>query len=194
MKSYLKQHPPIVSIALIALLFVAALLVAFAPAVRPYLVLHSTDLVSPAQWFRLLSYSLYSDSLQSWLVQSLILLFLGSVIEKQISKSAHIIALIIGASIVGGLSYLWLSTQGVALASPGMIVWGYCSAAIVLGLSSWQTSESPERVALIASVLLLLWQIINFNLTVFLSQMIVMLLVGTLVWLGYGKNKTKAKQ
>lgn len=194
MKSYLKQHPPIVSIALIALLFVAALLVAFAPAVRPYLILRSADLSSPDQWFRLLSYSLYSDSLQSWLVQSLILLFLGSVIEKQISKSAHIIALIIGASIIGGVSYLLLNTQGVALASPGMIVWGYCSAAIVLGLSSWQTSESPERVALIASVLLLLWQIINFNLTVFLSQMMVMLLVGTWVWLSYGKNKAKAKQ
>jgi membrane associated rhomboid family serine protease len=194
MKSYLKQHPPIVSIALIALLFVAALLIAFAPSIRPYLILRSADLSSPAQWFKLVSYSLYSDSLQSWLVQSLILLFLGSVIEKKISKSAHIIALIIGASIIGGISYLLISAQGVALASPGMIVWGYCSAAIVLGLSGWQASESPERVALIASVLLLLWQLINFNLNVFLSQMIVMLLVGSFVWLGYGKNTAKVKQ
>ncbi|EAY24560.1 hypothetical protein [Microscilla marina] len=192
MKSYLKQHPPFISIVFIALLLGFALLVAFVPTISPYLILQKSDLATPTHWYKLLSYSLYIKGLQNWLVQSIILLLLGAVIEKQIRQPLHVIGLMLLSSIVGGVSFMLLSTQAVPLASPGMIIWGYSSAAIVLGLSHWYQSESAERVALIACVLLLLLQVIDFNLTVFLSQMVVMLVTGALVWLGYGKKSGKS--
>lgn len=199
MKSYLKQHPPVISIILVALLFVFALLVTFVPAIRPYLMLDKADLSLPSQWFRLVSYSLYFSSLQHWLIHSLILLLLGTVIEKQMRKPTYIIGIIIGSSIIGGISFALLSPPEVVLAWPGMIVWGYCSTTIVLSFKHRHSSESLEKVAGTVAIIRFVWLIMDSNLTpYFLTQMIVIgsvgILVGILVWLDDSNHKAKDKR
>lgn len=188
MKSYLKENKPLVSIILTIVLLGSTLLTMFLPDVGNAFILHKANLSlsQPGNWYRFVTYPLYIGSINDWLVSSLLLLLMGAVIERRMYKS-DIVLFIFLSTVVGGIVFMASSHDDLPLAAPGNIIWGYCSATMVLGFRNWFNSESIERVALIACVLFLFLQLRDFNVVAFATQLIVMLLIGTLVWVRYKK-------
>lgn len=192
MKEYLKSHNPKIALWLIGVFFISNLLTLFITSFGQVVLLYPSNLHEPINWYRFISYPLYVGGLFNWLHNSIVLFMTGLIVEPRFSRKA-ILLIILLSVLVGGFVAIILS-QGDPInrpiASPTMISWGYCSAAIVTGIFCWKSLNLFEKIAL-GLCLLSIANMQNQDFGFLIGQMSVIALVG--LFSTYVLLKTKNK-
>ena len=190
MKTYLKSNLPKVSIILILILFVSNFLTMLISRFSDIVLLYPSNLSEPLNWYRLITYPLYVGGLLTWILNSIVIILTGFVIENKIDKQ-DIFGLIGLSTIIGGLIFIIIN-QGEAyntpIATPTMISWGYWSATIIIGLKYWRTLNLFEKIVMILCFISVL-SIWNDNFGFLLGQITVIITIAILTLLKYGGRK-----
>ncbi|RIJ46265.1 rhomboid family intramembrane serine protease [Maribellus luteus] len=179
MKAYIKSNWPKLSVVLVGLFFITGILSLTIPAFGKMVLLYSSNLAEPLNWYRLLTYPLYGGGLLNWAHNALVMVLTGFILENRISKK-EILAIIVLSAITGGLLFIFLNQNAgydLTVASPVMISWGYCSATIVIGLKCWGRLNVFEKVVVIMCLasLLSVW---NDNIGFLVGQISVITIIG----------------
>lgn len=157
MKNHLTGNKPVVASALAGLFLVTCLAGMFFPPLNDALMLYPANVTQPANWYRFLTFPLSSaGGLGTWLYNALLLLFMGNIIEHRM-KRQHLLALLLLASCTGGLLYasLYRNPYGYpadlepGIAGPGMISWGYFTAAAIYTFRNMNAVPTPVRVIML---------------------------------------------
>ncbi len=181
MKEYFNANLPVTTIKFIGILLVSVIF-QLSGNWSQYFMLYPHNLVEPANYYRLLTSHLYISGLFSWLSISLFLFLSGTIIEKYLSEK-ETIRLILISAIAFSFIYLGLNYRSHIIFSspyggPGIIMWAYWAAAIVLGFEKWKSHNLFEKIIVIICCL----GVINFrfeNLGLLVGQIVIILSVGT---------------
>jgi membrane associated rhomboid family serine protease len=191
MKTYLKNNLPKISISLVIITFVTNILTLTVPKFGEFVLLYSSNLSEPLNWYRLFTYPLYVGGLLNWVHNSLVIILTGFILENKITRK-YLIGLMLISSFVGGLTFIILNQNDgydLPIAAPTMISWGYWSATIIIGLKYWKTLNLFERIVLILC-LLSIFSIANDNVGFFIGQICVIIIIAILTLIQYRKIKT----
>ncbi|MGV8091395.1 MAG: rhomboid family intramembrane serine protease [Mangrovibacterium sp.] len=195
MKTYLKSNRPEISLILIMVLFLSNILTLFIPKLSEIVLLYPSNLFELLNWYRLITYPLYVGGLLTWIYNSLVILFIGFIIENKLKKQ-DLIGLIILSSIIGGLIFMIINhgkSYDIPIATPTMISWGYWSASIIIGLRFWRTLNLFEKIVIILCFLSVI-SIENENFGFLLGQLTVILTIAILTLIKCRKYKQTGRK
>jgi membrane associated rhomboid family serine protease len=149
--NYLTASRPKFTLWLIAIVLIINIISMLISSINELLILYPSNLNQPLNWYRLITYPFAGVGLLNWLINSIVLILTGFIIESRFKK-IDLIAIIIIASIIGGLSYIIFNQNDMynrGIAGPTMISWGYWAATIVIGIKSWKELKLLEKIVLI---------------------------------------------
>jgi len=137
--------------------------------------LQTGDMSAPLHWYRFLTYSFVPAIALHWIWNSALLVLVGMVIEKRLTKS-YVLSTIVASSVLGGLLICTFSRIQTIFFGMGFITNAYIGCLFACYLADKDKLRKPER--LLAGVLLIL--------------KLVHLGVG-LAWIKYGMNSALLK-
>ena len=189
MKKYVKNNLPRISIILVSILIVSYILTLIFSGIKELVVLYPSNLIEPLNWYRFLTYSLYSGIIQDLIHNCIGIIITGFILENKIKKN-DLIILILMSILVGGLSYAIVSNydnNNIAIASAVMISWGYISGTIIIGLKHWRTLNLFEKFIIILSIISV-FGIWNAHFGFFMGQLFVCIVTGLFILLKYWRH------
>jgi membrane associated rhomboid family serine protease len=185
----MKKNIPVISIILVSILFITNILTLYFPFVGDAVLLYPSRIAEPLNWYRFLTYPLYVSGLLAWIINSIIIVATGFVIESRLNKK-EIYGLIVLSTIAGGLGFALMNlndVNNVSLAAPVMISWGYWSATVVIGLKFWKELKISEKVITVLCFISV-FSIWDIYIALTLGKVLVVLTITTLVLFKYKKR------